>query len=94
MRSILIFLAFFLLVFQSAFGPSSCHHLLSIDLWPLESEQENCDFSKTAKMSFRYIGFILKRHGLSHGITTTADNNKKFHFNLLEQEDQAFSLDH
>jgi hypothetical protein len=27
-------------------------------------------------MSFRDIGFILKKHGLSHGIVITEDNDK------------------
>jgi predicted HTH domain antitoxin len=33
------------------------------------------EIAKTVKMSFRDIGFILKKEGLSHGITTREDNN-------------------
>jgi len=34
------------------------------------------EIAKTAKMSFRDIGFILKKHGLSHGIAMTEDDDK------------------
>ena len=40
-------------------------------------------------MSFRGIVFILKKHGLNHGIAITEHNNKKSHSNI-EKATQAY----
>ena len=47
---------------------------LVIDLYKNQNKSIR-DIAKAAKMSFRDIGFILKKEGLSHGITTIEDNN-------------------
>ena len=44
---------------------------LVIDLYKNQNKSIR-DIAKIAKMSFRDIGYILKKEGLSHGITTTA----------------------
>jgi predicted HTH domain antitoxin len=52
---------------------------LVIDLYKNQNKSIR-EIAKIAKMSFRDIGFILKKEGLSHGITTIEDNandNKK-----------------
>ena len=51
---------------------------LVIDLYKNQNKSIR-DIAKTAKMSFRDIGFILKKEGLSHGIATIhdEDNDKK-----------------
>ena len=49
---------------------------LVIDLYKNQNKSIR-DIAKIAKMSFRDIGYILKKEGLSHGITTIEDNNKK-----------------
>jgi predicted HTH domain antitoxin len=48
---------------------------LVIDLYKNQNKSIR-DIAKVAKMSFRDIGFILKKEGLSHGITTIEDNDK------------------
>ena len=47
---------------------------LVIDLYKNQNKSIR-DIAKAAKMSSRDIGFILKKEGLSHGITTIEDNN-------------------
>ena len=67
---------------------------LVIDLYKNQNKSIR-EIAKIAKMSFRDIGFILKRAGLSHGITTTTtegnnnDNNNKSSNN--EKSTQATS---
>jgi predicted HTH domain antitoxin len=48
---------------------------LVIDLYKNQNKSIR-EIAKTAKMSFREIGFILKKEGLSHGIVTIEDNDK------------------
>jgi hypothetical protein len=44
-------------------------------------------------MSFRDIGFILKKHGLSHGITNTAeDNHSNNNKSPIEKATHAYKL--
>ena len=47
---------------------------LVIDLYKNQNKSIR-DIAKVAKMSFRDIGHILRKEGLSHGITTIEDNN-------------------
>ncbi|MBV9179255.1 MAG: hypothetical protein JO297_19665 [Nitrososphaeraceae archaeon] len=47
---------------------------LVIDLYKNQNKSIR-EIAKIAKMSFRDIGFILKKEGLSHGITTIEDDN-------------------
>ena len=47
---------------------------LVIDLYKNQNKSIR-EIAKVAKMSFRDIGFILKKEGLCHGITTIEDNN-------------------
>jgi len=47
---------------------------LVIDLYKNQNKSIR-DIAKTAKMSFRDIGYILRKEGLSHGITSIEDNN-------------------
>ncbi|MBV9669208.1 MAG: hypothetical protein JO327_13905, partial [Nitrososphaeraceae archaeon] len=51
------------------------------------------DIAKQQRLSLRDIGIILKKHGLSHGITMVDDddNNKKFH-SSNEKATQAYKL--
>ena len=44
-------------------------------------------------MSFREIGFILKKHGLSHGIAMTEDDDKNKNKCSSEKATQAYRLD-
>ena len=44
-------------------------------------------------MSFRDIGFILKKHGLSHGIAMTEDDDKNKNKCSSEKATQAYRLD-
>jgi transposase len=48
------------------------------------------EIAKTAKMSFRDIGYILKKEGLSHGIVTVEKNNKSSNNN--EKATEAYRL--
>ena len=50
------------------------------------------EIAKTAKMSFRDIGFILKKHGLSHGIAMTGDDDKNKNKCSSEKAPQAYKL--
>jgi hypothetical protein len=43
-------------------------------------------------MSFRDIGFILKKHGLSHGIAMTEDDDKNKNKCSSEKATQAYKL--
>ena len=45
-----------------------------------------------AKMSFRDIGFILKKEGLDPGITTIEDNDKNNKKSSNEKVTQAYKL--
>ena len=45
-----------------------------IDLYKNQNKSIR-DIAKTAKMSFHDIGYILRKEGLSHGITTIEDND-------------------
>ena len=65
---------------------------LVIDLYKNQNKSIR-DIAKVAKMSFRDIGFILKKEGLSHGLAMTEDdnNNKKTHPNN-EKATQAYKL--
>jgi hypothetical protein len=47
---------------------------LVIDLYKNQNKSIR-DIAKVAKMSFRDIGCILRKEGLSHEITTIEDNN-------------------
>ena len=51
--------------------------MLVIDLYKNQNKSI-CEIAKIAKMSFRDIGFILKKHGLSHGIAITKDKTGGF----------------
>ena len=62
---------------------------LVIDLYKHQNKSIR-DIAKIAKMSFRDIGFILKKEGLSHGITTIEDNDNKKSSN--EKATQAYKL--
>jgi hypothetical protein len=46
---------------------------LVIDLYKNQNKSIR-EIAKATKMSFRDIGFILKKEGLSHGIVVTKDN--------------------
>jgi hypothetical protein len=63
---------------------------LVIDLYKNQNKSIR-EIAKIAKMSFRDIGLILKKAGLSHGITTKTYNDKKSHSNN-EKATQAYKL--
>jgi len=50
------------------------------------------EIAKIAKMSFRDIGFILKKAGLSHGIINTEDDDKNKNKSSSEKATQAYKL--
>src|SRR5215475_7929679 len=64
---------------------------LVIDLYKNQNKSIR-EIAKVAKMSFRDIGFILKKHGLSHGITNTEDNDKNNKKSANEKSTQAYKL--
>ena len=66
---------------------------LVIDLYKNQNKSIR-DIAKIAKMSFRDIGYILKKHGLSHGIATIDDDNsnKKSSHSNNEKATQAYKL--
>src|SRR5438067_6579603 len=64
---------------------------LVIDLYKNQNKSIR-EIAKTAKMSFRDIGFILKKEGLSHGITTIEDNDKNNKKSSNEKTTQAYKL--
>ena len=64
---------------------------LVIDLYKNQNKSIR-DIAKIAKMSFRDIGFILKRAGLSHGITTIEDNDNDNKKSSNEKATQAYKL--
>ena len=64
---------------------------LVIDLYKNQNKSIR-EIAKAAKMSFRDIGFILKREGLSHGITTMEDNDNDNKKSSNEKAAQAYKL--
>ena len=64
---------------------------LVIDLYKNQNKSIR-DIAKIAKMSFRDIGYILKREGLSHGITTIEDNDNDNKKSSNEKATQAYNL--
>lgn len=62
---------------------------LVIDLY-INQNKSIREIAKTAKMSFRDIGFILKKHGLNHGIAMTEDDYKNKNKSSSEKATQAY----
>jgi transposase len=63
---------------------------LVIDLYKNQNKSIR-EIAKVAKMSFRDIGYILRKEGLSHGITTIEDNNDN-NKSPNEKATQAYKL--
>jgi tRNA uridine 5-carbamoylmethylation protein Kti12 len=64
---------------------------LVIDLYENQNKSIR-DIAKVAKMSFRDIGYILKKEVLSHGITSIDDDNNKKSYSNNEKATQAYKL--
>src|SRR5215475_9098486 len=64
---------------------------LVIDLYKNQNKSIR-EIAKTAKMSFRDIGFILKKEGLSHGVAIREDNGKNNNKSPNEKSTQAYKL--
>lgn len=64
---------------------------LFIDLYKNQNKSIR-EIAKTEKMSFRDIGFILKKHWLSHGIAMTEDDDKNKNKSSSEKATQAYKL--
>ena len=64
---------------------------LVIDLYKNQNKSIR-DIAKIAKMSFRDIGYILKKEGLNHRITTIEDNDNDNKKSSNEKATQAHKL--
>ena len=62
-----------------------------IDLYKNQNKSIR-EIAKIAKMSFRDIGYILRKEGLSHGITTIEDNDNDNKKSSNEKATQAYRL--
>ena len=64
---------------------------LVIDLYKNQNKSIR-EIAKIAKMSFRDIGFILKKEGLNHGLATIGDNDNNNKKSSNEKATQAYKL--